>query len=170
MIKYIINETNDFPVQIMSNLLFFYETCPIILNQRDTTVNISLLLVDYNIMLPSPFTMEEFRVDIFYMKPNKCSRPSFKQHQLISWAFLLYLPPCVMRKDYQVKKIKASIGSHAWDKLFMHKIDWGMNIKNLSRFNLAMVGKHGWHIMSNPNWWSLGFTNLDSIIFHSVSW
>jgi hypothetical protein len=38
----------------------------------------------------------------------------------------------------------------SWDKLAMHKNDGGMGFKSLPVFNLAMLGKQGWRIMSNP--------------------
>lgn len=59
---------------------------------------------------------------------------------------------------------KGIIGSYAWDKFFMHKTDWG---KNLSRFNLAMVGKHGWHLAYHvlyPNFLSMGALEME--VFH----
>jgi hypothetical protein len=39
----------------------------------------------------------------------------------------------------------------SWDKLAMHKNDGGMGFKSLFVFNLAMLGKQGWRIMSNPD-------------------
>jgi ribonuclease HI len=39
----------------------------------------------------------------------------------------------------------------SWDKLSMHKNDGGMGFKNLSVFNLAMLGKQGWRIWTNPD-------------------
>jgi hypothetical protein len=38
----------------------------------------------------------------------------------------------------------------SWDKLSMHKNDGGMGFKNLSVFNLAMLGKQGWRIWTSP--------------------
>jgi hypothetical protein len=38
----------------------------------------------------------------------------------------------------------------SWDKLAMHNNDGGMSFKSLSVFNIAMLGKQGWRIMSNP--------------------
>jgi hypothetical protein len=37
------------------------------------------------------------------------------------------------------------------DKLSLHKNDGGMGFKNLTAFNLALLGKQGWCIMSNPD-------------------
>ena len=44
-------------------------------------------------------------------------------------------------------------GNHwlSWDKLSMHKKDGGMSFKSLHVFNLAMLGKQGWCIMTNPS-------------------
>lgn len=39
----------------------------------------------------------------------------------------------------------------SWDKLSMHKFCGGMGFKNLHAFNLAMLGKQGWRLMSNPD-------------------
>jgi hypothetical protein len=39
----------------------------------------------------------------------------------------------------------------SWDKLAMHKNDGGMGFKSLSAFNLSMLGKQGWRIMTNPD-------------------
>jgi len=37
----------------------------------------------------------------------------------------------------------------SWDKLSIHKNDRGMGFKNLLTFNLAMLGKQGWLLMTN---------------------
>lgn len=39
----------------------------------------------------------------------------------------------------------------SWDKLPMHKKDGGMSFKSLGTFNLAMLGKQGWRIMTKPD-------------------
>jgi hypothetical protein len=39
----------------------------------------------------------------------------------------------------------------SWDKLAMHKNDGGMGFKSLSAFNLSMLGKQGWRVMTNPD-------------------
>ncbi|MCH80906.1 replication protein A 70 kDa dna-binding subunit, partial [Trifolium medium] len=39
----------------------------------------------------------------------------------------------------------------SWDKLSVHKNNGGMGFKNLSAFNLAMLGKQGWKLQSNPD-------------------
>jgi len=38
----------------------------------------------------------------------------------------------------------------SWDILSMHKKDGGMGFKSVGTFNLAMLGKQGWRIMTNP--------------------
>jgi len=37
-----------------------------------------------------------------------------------------------------------------WEKLSKHKRYGGMSFKSLTTFNLAMLGKQGWRIMTNP--------------------
>jgi hypothetical protein len=37
----------------------------------------------------------------------------------------------------------------SWEKLSMHKIHGGMGFKNLSAFNLAMLGKQGWKLQTD---------------------
>jgi ribonuclease HI len=39
----------------------------------------------------------------------------------------------------------------SWEKLSVHKNSGGMGFKDLTAFNLAMLGKQGWKIHSNPN-------------------
>jgi len=43
------------------------------------------------------------------------------------------------------------INGLSWDKLPMHKNDGGMSFKNLPTFNLAMLGKQGWRLKTNPD-------------------
>ena len=38
-----------------------------------------------------------------------------------------------------------------WEKLSAPKIHGGMGFKDLSAFNLAMLGKHGWKFITEPN-------------------
>jgi len=38
-----------------------------------------------------------------------------------------------------------------WDTLYMHKNDRGMSFKNLPIFNLAMLDKQGWRLVSNSD-------------------
>lgn len=47
----------------------------------------------------------------------------------------------------------SSKGIHwlSWDSLSMHKSDGGKGFRNLYAFNLAMLDKQGWRIMSNPD-------------------
>lgn len=49
-------------------------------------------------------------------------------------------------------------GSHArgihwlaWDKLTVHKKYGGMGFKDLTTFNLAMLGKHGWKFQTHTD-------------------
>jgi len=39
----------------------------------------------------------------------------------------------------------------SWDKLSMHKNVGGMSFKNLPTFNLAMLRKQGWRLITNPD-------------------
>src|SRR4030042_159781 len=39
----------------------------------------------------------------------------------------------------------------SWEKMSVHKNDGGMGFKDLSAFNLAMLGKPGWKFMTEPN-------------------
>ena len=39
----------------------------------------------------------------------------------------------------------------SWEKLSMHKVHGGMGFKNLSAFNLSMLGKQGWKFLTEPN-------------------
>jgi hypothetical protein len=39
----------------------------------------------------------------------------------------------------------------SWDKLTIHKNEGGMSFKNLHAFNLSLLGKQGWHLMTNQN-------------------
>jgi hypothetical protein len=39
----------------------------------------------------------------------------------------------------------------SWEKLSIHKTQGGLGFKDLSAFNLAMLGKQGWKFMSEPN-------------------
>lgn len=38
-----------------------------------------------------------------------------------------------------------------WEKLFAPKIHRGMGFKDLSAFNLAMLGKQGWKFITEPD-------------------
>jgi hypothetical protein len=38
----------------------------------------------------------------------------------------------------------------SWEKLSMHKNNSGLSFKDLSAFNLAMLGKQGWKFLTNP--------------------
>ena len=39
----------------------------------------------------------------------------------------------------------------SWEKLSMHKTHGGMGFKDLSAFNLAMLGKQGWKFLTEPH-------------------
>ena len=38
-----------------------------------------------------------------------------------------------------------------WEKLCYRKEDEGMSLKHLHSFNLELLGKHGWNLLTNPN-------------------
>lgn len=40
----------------------------------------------------------------------------------------------------------------SWEKLSMHKKYGGMGFKNISSFNLAMLGKQGWKFQTEPQY------------------
>ncbi|XP_074342374.1 putative mitochondrial protein AtMg00310 [Apium graveolens] len=39
----------------------------------------------------------------------------------------------------------------AWERMCMAKSKGGMGFRSLTGFNLALLGKHVWNFMSNPN-------------------
>jgi len=39
----------------------------------------------------------------------------------------------------------------SWERLFVPKVHGGMGFKDLSAFNLAMLGKQGWKFLSEPD-------------------
>jgi len=51
----------------------------------------------------------------------------------------------------------------SWEKLYMHKTNGGMGFKDLSAFNLAMLGKQGWKFLTEPD--SLVFPVIQGMIF-----
>ena len=38
-----------------------------------------------------------------------------------------------------------------WEKLCYRKEDEGMSFRHLHSFNLELLGKHGWNLLTNPN-------------------
>ncbi|XP_062014625.1 uncharacterized protein LOC133731216 [Rosa rugosa] len=45
---------------------------------------------------------------------------------------------------------KKKIHRRSWEKLCLTKLEGGMGFKNIFAYNLAMLGKQGWRILSNP--------------------
>ena len=57
----------------------------------------------------------------------------------------------------------------SWEKLASPKCQGGMGFRDLELFNLALLGKHGWRFISNPN--SLCAQVMKGAIFRTViSW
>ena len=46
---------------------------------------------------------------------------------------------------------RSSLHWVAWDKLASPKARGGMGFRDLELFNLALLGKHGWRFITNPN-------------------
>ena len=46
---------------------------------------------------------------------------------------------------------KRSLHWLSWDKLEVPKVKGGMGFRNMHSFNLAMLGKHGWRLITRPN-------------------
>ena len=39
----------------------------------------------------------------------------------------------------------------SWDKLATPKVQGGMGFREFQKFNLALLGKHGWRLLTEPN-------------------
>lgn len=39
----------------------------------------------------------------------------------------------------------------SWDKLATPKVQGGMGFREFQKFNLALLGKHGWRFLTDPN-------------------
>lgn len=46
---------------------------------------------------------------------------------------------------------KSNINWMCWDRMAKHKSAGGMGFRNFRDFNVSMLGKQGWRIMTNPN-------------------
>lgn len=70
-------------------------------------------------------------------------------------AFLLSTSPCeeieIMLNSYWWGAKERDIRWMSWKKLARRKEEGGMGFRNLHAFNLAMLRKHGWKFISNPN-------------------
>jgi len=49
------------------------------------------------------------------------------------------------------KTTQHGINWMSWEKLLVHKVHGGMGFKDLSAFNLAMLGKQGWKFLMEPD-------------------
>ena len=73
-------------------------------------------------------------------------------------AFLLPKPMCeelqkMMNSFWWDTNKDGRRGIHlqTWEKLCYMKEDRGMSFKHLHSFNLELLGKHGWNLLTNPN-------------------
>ena len=49
------------------------------------------------------------------------------------------------------KKLEDKVGVVEFEEIMQIKALWGMRFRNLQAFNLALLAKQGWWILSNPN-------------------
>ena len=49
------------------------------------------------------------------------------------------------------KKLEDKVGVGELEEIMQIKALWGMGFRNLQAFNLALLAKQGWQILSNPN-------------------
>jgi len=115
----------------MSNFFFiFYETCPIILIQCDTTVNISLLLW---IIVLCPHLPSQLRnLELIFLYETKQMPTTVLQVTPTYFTSIFTLPSSLSDEiekmmnyfllGHSGSQIKAYIG-YAWDKHFMHITD-----------------------------------------------
>lgn len=80
---------------------------------------------------------------------------------LPTYAMSVFLLPLEITKDsersisrfwWNTKKMDSrSIHWMSWEGLSRHKSSGGMGFRDFRDFNLAMLGKHGWRFITNPN-------------------
>uniref|UniRef100_A0A803QIF3 Reverse transcriptase zinc-binding domain-containing protein n=1 Tax=Cannabis sativa TaxID=3483 RepID=A0A803QIF3_CANSA len=80
---------------------------------------------------------------------------------LPSYAMSVFLLPLDITRDMEKtmnkfwwqgsNKAKNGIHWFSWDRLCMHKSKGGMGFRSLRDFNLSMLGKQGWRLMTRPN-------------------
>ena len=49
------------------------------------------------------------------------------------------------------KKLEDKVGVVEFEEIMQIKALWGMRFRNLQAFNLALLAKQEWQILSNPN-------------------